>query len=228
MDNSLKKLNKLFDEVINEKDYDKFFSAITRYFRFIKDTYPLNGIADTLFSSSSAGILIKNIGKLYNVIINHQQFDASVAIDPHTVKGSGLISFHTELVNNLNKQITPNGKNMFERNVIFHKEEQNNSVYLSENPSSRYSMKGKNPQRFEILIALLKSKNGMSVSSLAESLWKENKGKTTQQTLKQEIEEINGNFQKKCKVTKDLISTDKSAVKNIYYLNKKEYNFLLD
>lgn len=231
MDDLIKKLNKLFDEIINEKDYDKFFSALTRYFNFIKDNYPLDQITSTIFSASSSGILIKSIGKLYYTIINHQPLDVSVAINPFFLEGSGLRSFHNKLVENFNKTKVSEKKSkkeVFERDVIFHKEEDNNSVFLRENPSKRYLMKGKKPQRFEILIALLNSKNGMSASSLAKKLNKKDDGKITQDILKREIEKINKNFIDECEGSKVLISKGKSKTKNIYYLNKKEYDFLFD
>ncbi len=128
MDDPLKTLNELFNDAVNEKDDDKLFSLITRYFHFIKNTYPLNGIADTLFSSSSSGVLIKNISKLYNAIINHKQFDASVSISHLSVKGSGLISFHTELVNNLNKIRISGKQKIIKETVIIYKNEKKDNT----------------------------------------------------------------------------------------------------
>ena len=107
-DNLLQELEKHFDDFINLKDPDKFYSGLRSYFRFIEDTFPFNNIAHTLFSSRSTPSLLRsNTSALYESLVFNKPNNFTInPIDPMSIKASQLSSFHSYMKDGFSRLFT--------------------------------------------------------------------------------------------------------------------------
>ena len=88
-----------------------------------------------------------------------------------------------------------------------------------------YSIKGgSNAQRFKIITQLLSDKNGLSAKTIAQRL-KKNPTKSVQDNIKSEIDAINKNFKECLSTFSELIHKGKRTGKNIYGLNREDFDF---
>ncbi len=89
------KLQKLFNDFMNLKGFDEFFSGVSKYFHFIEDTYPLKEMAHSIFSSHKRMHVINNIAGVYNEII-FSKISGVHSISP--ADSNELRTFHSLLV----------------------------------------------------------------------------------------------------------------------------------
>lgn len=221
MNNPLEELERLFNAFINLKDPDKFYSGVASYFRYIEDTYPLNGIAHTIFSSHlNRSVAIYNVSSLYQTIVFHKS-GLNSSIDPMSVSESGVFSFHRYMVEAAKQAGLTNKKT-----IVLHLKEARVCL-LGEEPLC-YSiklMKGELSEMFQIIIRLLKTETGKSAGEIAGYFGKVREDRTTQDNTKKTIIKINKRFQAELGVKEELIVHTKSRGKNVYFLNRERFNF---
>lgn len=221
MNNPLEELEERFNAFIELKDPNRFYSGLTSYFHFIEDTFPLNNIAHTLFSSrSNRSVLLHNVRNSYQERVFNKSGN-NFPIDPMSVSGSGLFFFHNYMVEAA-KQAGLTKK----KTVILHQKEAR--ICLQSEKPRCYSMriaKGTIPKRFEIIMGLLKTKTGKSAGDIAKLLGKDDAGRITQDNIKKEVRHINKMFKEKLDIEEELITHTESRGKNIYFLNREGFTF---
>lgn len=229
MHNPVEKLDKLFKDFIGLKDATRFFYGLTKYFRFIEDTYPLNNIAYSIFSATSSPSILSNIKGLYeHVVFNRSGGNNFAGINPSSPGGSGIFMFHSLLIENAKKTGLA-----IKKTIVLHSTAGDQRICLAGNNNLCYAIRGKSlkdklPQRFKIVGILARVRGGKSAREIAELLNKDASSKTIQDNIKKEIMAINKNFREKLEVDDDLIVSDESRVKNIFTLNRNSFNFSIE
>lgn len=218
-DNPLQELDERFKAFVGQQDYDEFYSGVSRYFRFIRDTFPFNQIAQTLFKSNQSSVILDNTNDLYKSFVLNEP-DPKYSISPATLSGSGISAFHQRLVSEA-KKIGLKNKNL----VILHNGETSKSICLTGKTTNCYPIKGRSPKRFEMVYILYKTKTGKSACEIADLLKKNGEDKNVQDKIKKEIVEVNKLFQENCKTSDKLIVHVGIKGKNIYSLNRDQFIF---
>ncbi len=87
-------------------------------------------------------------------------------------------------------------------------------------------MKGEEPKRFKLILLLFPTETGKSAREIANFLYHtDGIDKNKQALVKREINNINTLFKKKTRTTEELIISPKNKGKNIYSLNRRQFNF---
>ncbi|OHA83723.1 MAG: hypothetical protein A2408_00455 [Candidatus Yonathbacteria bacterium RIFOXYC1_FULL_52_10] len=220
MNNLLQELEKHFSAFIDLENTDDFYTGLVSYFRFIEETYPFNDIAHALFASQSRRIgTLANVNGLYRMIV-FGETGIRASISPISKSGSGISTFHTHMIETVNRLW-----NVEKRKIVLNTTRGNKSICLVGEVLRCYPMKGDAPERFKIITILFKTETGKSAGEVAEVLRKNGADKTVQDNIKKEIKKINVLFRGNCEVMEDLVVHTKVKGKNIYSLNRKQFDF---
>lgn len=111
------------------------------------------------------------------------------------------------------------------KSILLHTNKGEQRVCLENEQPPCYPIRGESPQRFKIIHILYQTKNGKTVREIMSLLNKDEPTKAEQNNLKREIKEINKQFKACLDLRDDLIDIGKSGYKNIYFLNRKRFNF---
>lgn len=219
MNNPLKELEKRFKDFINLKDAHEFFFGFAKYCRFIEDTYPLNNIAHTIFSSSSTPSILINVKKVYESVVNNKKLEPPFFISPEG--GSGIFMFHRYMIEGAKRVGLSNKQKVF----LYTKMGDQKICLAGEKPPCS-PFRGEEPQRFRIIHPILfRTETGHSARDIADRLGKEGKNKIAQDNTKKTIRAINEKCRKDLEITDDLITHTEQGGKNIYFLNRERFNF---
>lgn len=220
MNSLLHNFNELFQELNRETEPTRFQLKLNDYFYFIETNFLLKSTANAIFSKKA--IQFKFVQGVYKAIVNNQP-DVMFSVSPSSFEGLGFYDFHNKLIKELEKTgfVT-------KLKVLLYKENNNNRICLSESKPKCYVMRGKEPNRFKIIIQLYKRSSGLTAGEVAEKLYKDKTNKITQDGIKKEIREINRMFKKECETKEELVFCEKTGVKNLYFLNEKSFSFVLE
>lgn len=217
MNNPSKELEKYFRVITKAKNWDERYSAVINYFRFIGDTYPLNDIAKSILSSSTRPTIFSNVNKIYGYVVLGES-DHNFYID----NGNGISLFHSYMIENI-KRVTPPVKEADVKKTIILKRKSKSICLVSEKPLC-YTIKGEYAQRFQMVYILFRTETGKSAREIAQDLSKDGT-RTEQDNIKKEIGAINEKFKKDLEIKSGLIISTKPGAKNLYFLNRKRFNF---
>lgn len=220
MNNLLEELESYFKSFINDKAERSFHNGLISYLQFIEDTVPFHEIAHKILFPRPEMIVLSPIKDFYRATILRDGQNIVFPITPNTIDGSGLFLFHKMLNEGAGKVGLSR-----RQEVILQTAENDKKICLSGKPMKCYSFKRENPQRFLIVIALLKTESGKSAREIANALNKDGANKIVQDNIKKEIGNINKLFKEHAAVKDNLISKVESGGKNIYFLNRDRFSF---
>ncbi len=228
MNDPLEELEKRFDAFAKLRnplqDLEKISAGVFDYLLFIDKTSPLNSIAREVFNENPSSPIFQLYQKVRHAEQEcsnpYQKIWLDFALEIESLRPFIRI-FHMQMVEGA-KQAGLTRK----RNIVLHLKEAR--ICLMNEKQHCYSMRlkgGTIPERFEIIAKLLRTKTGKSAGEIANLLNKDGKNKIVQDNIKKEIKHINTHFQAKLDIKKELIVHMESRGKNIYFLNREDFNF---
>jgi len=218
----IQKLEEYYQDLLKQKeiDGDMYLTHTISYFNFIDQDQILRNIADFLFlNPSSPGCIRNNIKSCY---YRFCRGDVTERISLVNCSTSDIRTFHRYIL----ERASLSGLKS-KRTVILYIKTGENRIFL-ERGDPGYFFKGNNPNRFKIVLYLNDQYVAKSAREIANFLGKNGSKKTVQDNIKKEIERLNINFKKKCKVKDNLITEDMNKGKKTYSLNKKIFFFKLE
>ena len=233
MKNQLDELDEHFATLIKEKDREKFFRAVCEYLLYISDTSPLNSIARGALSGGMERLYkalqkaAKEVGnptdKIWGDVVRQATGKASAYEAPASFWDTDTLrpfvrAFHWRMV----EGAFANGLTR-KRTIVFHTTD--TSICMLGDEAKCYSIRGGNPQRFKIILILLRTQTGKSAREIARLLYKPSEKKSVQDNLKEEIADINKIFKNNLDVEDELIVRIVQSGKNIYSLNRERFYF---
>lgn len=220
MENSLNELEKHFDILVVEKQPEKYSQALADYLLFIEETSPFNTIARRMDKPMIVSALYKELEQLLKK--NNGMTPAVLSYSFWDIEHTRpfVRTFHDRII----KRAIDQGLTR-KKTIILDEKIGNQRICLVGKEPLCYPLKGEETERFKIVLILYRTETGKTAGEIFELLYHKKADKDDQNKIKIAIREINFLFKKDTGSDRDLIPFNKNRGKNVYFLNRKDFNF---